>query len=601
MGNIRILSENVVSKIAAGEIVERPSSVVKELIENSIDAGSTSIRVELRQGGKKLIKVSDNGEGMNKDDALLSLERHATSKLKNINDLFTIKTLGFRGEALPSIASVSRFSITTRTKDELVGTTINVMGGTIKSVEETGCPHGTIVELRDLFYNTPPRLKFLKTTETELRNIIDVIQREALSRTDVRFEVLNDGRDLINLPQRNSIDERLSEIFPDTNLYKIYAEDEDISVHGYMNGPDESRSTTQRLYTYVNFRAIRDRLLTRIAIESYGRILEKGRYPQGVLSIQIPIREVDVNVHPTKNEVRFRSPRKVGDLIKYAISEMLTSAPWIKDYHKRVEKAVYEFHEFRKGYELRDLKKNKRSESHKEGGYIKDHKYEVSLSSESPSYIETEVNRDKEQDREDIFGNKGYFSSLKIVGQVGDLYIVCESSNGIVLIDQHAAHERINYEKLKESYLNKNKIEIQELLIPTTIELSPYESELLKMNLEDIENIGIKIEEFGEGAFLVRSIPAIFKNTDIKRLIKDMIGEIAATDKEKSLSERIDNIISTIACHSSIRANDVLNHEQIKALLEDLDYAKFPHSCPHGRPIARELSFTELEKMFKRS
>jgi len=406
---------------------------------------------------------------------------------------------------------------------------------------------------------------------------------------------------LINLPERNSIDDRLPEIFPDTDLYKVYAEDEGISVHGYMNGPDESRSTTQRLYTYVNFRAIRDRLLTRIAIESYGRIIEKGRYPQGVLSIRIPIHEVDVNVHPTKNEVRFKSPRRVGDLIKHAISEMLTSAPWIKDYHKRVENAVYEFHEFRKGYELRDFEKDNRSESHGGGKYIEDHKYGFSLGYESPSNIKTEVIRDKEQDREDIFGKKGYFSSLKIVGQVGDLYIVCESNNGIILIDQHAAHERINFEKLKESYLNKNKSEVQELLIPITLELSPYESELLKMNLEEIEKIGIKIEEFGEGAFLVRSIPAIFKKADLKGLIKDVIGEIAATDKEKSLSEKLDNIISTIACHSSIRANDVLDHDQIKALLEGLDYARFPHSCPHGRPVARELSFTELKKMFKRS
>jgi len=215
--------------------------------------------------------------------------------------------------------------------------------------------------------------------------------------------------------------------------------------------------------------------------------------------------------------------------------------------------------------------------------------------------VKTEIRGEEEQDREDIFGKKGYFSSLRIVGQVGDLYIVCESRNGITLIDQHAAHERINYERIKESYLNKEKIETQELLIPSTLELSPSESELLKMNLEELGSIGINIEEFGEGAFLVRSIPAIFKNADLKGLIKDMIGEIAATDKEKSLSDRLEHIISTIACHSSIRANDVLNHEQIRALLEDLDYAKYPHSCPHGRPVARELSFTELEKMFKRS
>src|SRR3990170_700528 len=521
MGKIRILPDKIVSKIAAGEIVERPASVVKELLENSLDAGSTEIKIELKTGGKKLILISDNGEGMTRDDALLSLERHATSKIRDAENLFSIKTLGFRGEALPSIAGVSRFRLITKTKDEIVGTKITIDGGTIKRVEEIGCPNGTTVEVNDLFYNTQPRLKFMKTTETELSNILDIIQREALSHPNVGFEVLHEERTLLHLPHRKSIGERFPEIFPNTELFEIEAKAEGIKIYGFMSNPQDERTTSQKLYTYVNRRTVRDKFLTRMVIDSYGRLIERGISE---------VLEKDTALKIANNQVQTK-----GD-------EMATS-------HKPVIKSA----------SSSDVAKP-----------------------------------------ENLFKEEGFFSTLEVIGQLGELYIICASARGMILIDQHAAHERINYERLKDAYLTR-ELEAQELLFPLLIELSPDEVELLGQYSEEIASLGIKLEEFGKSSFLIRSVPALLKGTALEKLLKDIIGELSMLGKEKGLSERMDHIISTMACHSSIRAGKELNHEKMKAILRDLDCARFPHSCPHGRPVAKELTYEELEKMFKRS
>ncbi|HXG30472.1 MAG TPA: DNA mismatch repair endonuclease MutL [Thermodesulfobacteriota bacterium] len=586
MGKIRILPDEIVSKIAAGEIVERPASVVKELLENSLDAGSTLIRVELRAGGKGLISVSDNGEGMTRDDALLAIERHATSKIRDIGDLFSIKTLGFRGEALPSIASVSRFRLTSKTREEIIGTRISIEGGTIKTVEETGCPAGTTIEVRNLFYNTPARLKFMKTQETELASVLDIVQREALPRPDVGFEVSHEGKTLIQLPERKTVEERLSEIFPGTELFRVEAESDGVRVYGFMSGPLDTRSTTQRLYTYVNRRAVRDRFLTRIVIDSYGRSIDKGKFPQGVLFIEAPASEVDVNVHPTKNEVRFRRPTLVGDLIRASVMAMLKEAPWIKGYHQRVENAIQVFFEKGRAFETVRLDKPSGNPHSQEKG-------------SSPSIEDVSLSPYKPHSNA-LFKREGFFSGLEIIGQLGRLYIICASKRGMILIDQHAAHERINYERIKNAYM-RDGIEIEELLFPLAVELSPYEAGLVSRHRKDIESLGIRLEEFGRDSFLIRSVPSILKNADIERVLKDMIGEIATLGEEKSLGSQLDRVISTMACHSSIRANEELNGEKMRSLLEELDRAEFPHSCPHGRPVATEITFEEIEKMFKRS
>ncbi|GJM16439.1 MAG: DNA mismatch repair protein MutL [Thermodesulfobacteriota bacterium] len=609
MGKIRILSDNVVSKIAAGEIVERPASVVKELVENSIDAGSKSIKIELESGGKKLIEVSDDGGGMSRDEALLSLERHATSKIKDVNDLFSVKSLGFRGEAIPSIASVSRFKITTRLNDAVIGTMISGEGGKIRKVEETGSPAGTTIEVKNLFYNTPVRLKFMRKIETELSNVLDIVQREAMSRPEIGFEVVSSGKTILSLSKRENLIDRLSDIFPNTELQSIYAEAEGVKVSGFMSSPLDTRSTTHKLFTYINKRAVRDKFLTRIVIDAYGKMLEKRKFPQGAIFIDIPSPEVDVNVHPTKNEVRFRNQRLIADLIRSAILKMLREAPWIKSYKQRVENSISEFLDTNKP---QSTYQNPQSHARGERNFSEDVQDFSRLETrDQTSYVE-EIKPSRhigheyrlsqnENQSEGLFGSGGLYSSLKIIGQIRELYIVCASQNGMVLVDQHAAHERINYEKIKRAYLEKKDLEVQELLVPEVLELPPNESSLINKHIGDFDSLGLRIEGFGNNSFLIRSVPALLKNVDSSLLVKDVLSEIAGEGKEESISEKIDLVIATMACHSSITANFELSYNEMKALLEELDRMDFPHSCPHGRPVAQELSYYDIERMFKRS
>ncbi len=596
MGKIRILSDNLVSKIAAGEIVERPASVVKELVENSIDAGSTRLTIELESGGKRLIRVSDDGEGMTRDDSILSLERYATSKIREIKDLFSVSTLGFRGEAIPSIASVSRFKMTTRTHAEVIGTVIVVEGGVIRSVEETGAPPGTTVEVRNLFYNTPPRLKFMKKTETELSNVLDIVERESVSRPGIGFELISEGRTLLRLPARETVPERISEIYPGIDLYPVEAKGQGIRISGFMGSPLDTRSTTQKLFTYVNGRSVRDRLLTRILMDSYGRMLEKGKFPQGVLLIEISAGDVDVNVHPTKNEVRFENARLVGDLIRQSITAMLEKAPWLKGIGERSEIFTGRFARLSESAGVYGL------------GY---HDIENPGLRNSPEFqgavqnvhgsAATGIIPEPRLEPGGLFGEAGFYSRLSVLGQLGDLYIICASSGGMILVDQHAAHERVNYEKLIKAYTRDGALQTQDLLVPEVLELSPHESDILTRHSGDLERIGLGVESFGDNTFIIRRVPALLKNTDLKRLVTDIVSEIKESGTEKSLTEEIEKIISTMACHSSIRANYELNHDKMKALLAELDLAEFPHSCPHGRPVARELSYMDIEKMFKRT
>lgn len=609
MGKIRILSDNVVSKIAAGEIVERPASVVKELVENSIDAKSRSIKIELESGGKKLIEITDDGEGMSRDEALLSLERHATSKIKDINDLFSVKSLGFRGEAIPSIASVSRFKITTRISDDVIGTMITGEGGKIRKVEEIGCPSGTKIQVKNLFYNTPVRLKFMRKIETELSNVLDIVQRQAMSRPEIGFEVVNSGKTILNLPRRDNTIGRLSDIFPNTELQIISAESEGVKISGFMSSPLDTRSTTHKMFTYINQRAVRDKFLTRVIIDAYGKMLEKRKFPQGAIFIDIPTPEVDVNVHPTKNEVRFRNQRLIAELIRTAILQMLRDAPWIKSYKARVENTVSEF------LHTKNLEPNydNAPSYNKTQRIFAEEVEEVQRQDQSDQTVfrneikqsrhighEFHISQDKSAG-DKLFDGGGLYSDLKIVGQIRELYIVCASESGMVLVDQHAAHERINYERLRRAYLDDKALEIQELLVPEVLEFPAYESSLINKHIKDFESLGLRIEEFGNNSFLIRSVPALLKNVDSANLVKDVISEIAGDGKEETISEKIDLVIATMACHSSITAKFELSFDEMKALLKELDRMEFPHCCPHGRPVAQELSYYEIERMFKRS
>lgn len=604
MGKIRILSDNLVSKIAAGEIVERPASVVKELVENSIDAGSRRIDIELESGGKRLIRVSDDGEGMTRDDSLMSLERHATSKIREIKDLFSVSSLGFRGEAIPSIASVSRFRMTTRTHDEVIGTVITVEGGIVRSVEETGAPPGTTVEVWNLFYNTPARHKFMRKTETELSNVLDVVERESLSRPGVGFSVTSEGKSLLSLPARENVSDRISELYPGLSLHPIEAGAEGVRLSGFMAGPLDTRSTTQRLFTYVNGRSVRDRFLTRMLIDSYGRMIEKGRFPQGVLFIDMPSGGVDVNVHPTKNEVRFGNARLIGDLIKESVTRMLERSPWLGGHGRSFEHVSVGYGVARESvgvyggtrFDDREIERFTNGSP----AYIKEE--DTRPAAAHPAALEPRLHpREEDAVRKGLFGGGGFYSGLKVLGQLGDLYIICASPGGMILVDQHAAHERINYERLKKAYAGEGAIPAQDLLVPEVLELSPHESDLLSRHSAELAPLGLLVEGFGANTFIIRRVPALLGSTDLGALVRDILSEIKESGAERSLTEKIETVISTMACHSSIRANYELNHEKMNPLLHELDLAEFPHSCPHGRPVARELSYAEIERMFRRT
>jgi DNA mismatch repair protein MutL len=375
-----------------------------------------------------------------------------------------------------------------------------------------------------------------------------------------------------------------------------------------MSGPLDTRSTTQKLYTYVNGRSVRDRFLTRVLIDSYGRMIDKGKFPQGVLFIDMGKGGVDVNVHPAKNEVRFEDARLVGGLIKEAVMRMLETAPWLGGYSRSFGEASAGHGLSRETAAAYGSPANADNENARgmNGHASYGRGYDEGIRTQAQdmhSVVRGPVAHpgEGEMAREGLFGGSGFYSGLRVLGQLGELYIICASAVGMILVDQHAAHERINYERLKRAYAGDGPVPSQDLLVPEVLELSPHESDVLSRHCAELGRLGLLIEEFGENTFILRSVPALLKNTDLKRLVRDIASEIKESGAEKSLTDKIDTVISTMACHSSIRANYELNPEKMKALLEELDLARFPHSCPHGRPVAREISYTEIERMFKRT
>ena len=600
MAKIRTLPDVLVSKIAAGEIVERPASVVKELVENSIDAGATRISIHLQAGGKRLIRVADNGHGMSRDDALMSIERHATSKIRDIDDLFSIGTLGFRGEALPSIASVSRFRMITGAEGSKSGTEIYIEGGVMRKVKESASPVGSSVEVKNLFFNTPPRLKFLKKPETELGRVLEVIQREALSSPKVSFEIFSDGKNIHRYGTSESLAQRVAQIIPGTSLYEIEFEDEVLALRGFLGSPLDPRSSMRRLFTYVNVRPVRDRFINRIIMDCYGRMLEKGKYPQGAIFIERDPALVDVNVHPTKSEVMFENQYEVGQSIRRAIGGMLADAPWMKGHRERTRKALEDFYKGQKDSGSSERRNYSAAASsakmastqvayESELGSSSSHQGASAVFEKSPPLV-----------KEDMFSD-GFYSSLRFLGQVGKLYLVCENSDGIILVDQHAAHERVNFERIKRSYLEEASSCSQKLLIPEVIELTVREINTAQRFADEMGKLGFDFEIFGETAVRVKSVPGFLRDSDYSRVFSDLFDELDGFGDPRSLGEHLDTVCATMACHSSITANRILSQEEAMALFADMDASENPHVCPHGRPVATRISYNMLEKMFKRT
>lgn len=579
MSRIKILSEMLSNKIAAGEVVERPASVVKELVENAIDADSSRITIEVKKGGKSLIRVSDNGVGMDRDDSLLALERFATSKVYDEQGLFSIATLGFRGEALPSIASVSDMEIITKATGADVGTRIVVKGGQIKEVSDVGAANGTMITVNHLFYNTPARRKFLKTDQTEMGHISETVTRTVLALPSIHFRFSHNGRDLGNWSPTEHCLHRITEVMKEdvgVHLREVAYGDGHIRIHGFAGSPEITRTTSRGQYIYVNGRFVRDPVIRHAVMEGYAGRLVRGQFPVAVLFLTLPFDEVDVNVHPTKNTVRFKAPRHVHEVIATGIARtmrsvgrpLLVRGPAVASIRRRPA--------YRVAPEISATGEPKavfRQES-------------VMASSESEPML-------WEKDRT-------AFASMRVIGQLLNSYIVCESEDGLVLVDQHAAHERVLFESMKAAY-EQSGIAVQGNLIPEKLELTHREAGILDSLIENLRKMGLEIEHFGGTTYLIRAVPSIVGDKSVKPLIMNIIDKAAeigfATDFR---GEAADECLMLMACHGAIRANRRLSEDEMKTLLKQMDRLEDPAHCPHGRPTVIRRSVKHIEKDFKR-
>ena len=575
---IQILSAAMASRIAAGEVVERPASVVKELVENSLDANATEIFVWIEKSGSSLIRVRDNGEGMAAEDIDLAVERHATSKLREDEDLFRIATLGFRGEALPSIGAVSRMAITSRPRGAPSGHRLCLDGGKKNEICPIGTAYGTTIEIKDIFFNTPARRKFLKAPATELSHICDVINRMALAHPEVHFRLHHDARTVADYVAVSDPKDRLSQVFgPNvaSRLAPFQSSQDELAARGFLTSAPVSYPNARYLFTFVNRRYVRDKVLNHAVLFGYETLLMKGQYPAVVLFLALPFGEVDVNVHPAKYEVRFRRQSDVHQAVSRAIREALQ--------REAKEPASRGFLTFAGSYS---------------GVNEAPQPYAASplsvLSDTGPVRPVSSASSPRAEGRQ-----QGFFSSMRILGQILGCYLVCATAEGLALIDQHAAHERVAFEKLRRQ-MDAGKVESQSLLISQTVDLSPGEIMLLEQKLGLLNRFGFELEPFGPGAYAITAAPALLPAEDHSQIVRQMVAELAEVDVSAKLRQHLEERLATIACHSVIRANRMLEPDEMRALLGDLDRIEFATQCPHGRPVLLEFRREELERLFKR-
>ena len=613
MSKIKILPEILSNKIAAGEVVERPASVVKELVENAIDAKSTKINIEIGQGGRSLIRISDNGVGMAHDDALLAIERYATSKIYNDDDLYAINTLGFRGEALPSIASVSKFTIITKDKSSVSGTRIDIEGGKIKKVSDAGAPDGTMISVHHLFFNIPARRKFLKTVNTEMGHIGDVVSCCALARPDIQFRLIHNQKEIKNWPSvRSPIDRVIDVLGSDlqSSLYPFDYNDGYVTLSGWTSDPAITRSTSQKIYLFVNGRLIRDRGIQYAIFEGYrGRIM-KGRFPVAVLFIDLPPDQVDVNVHPTKHEVRFARQRQVYEAVKTGVLNIWQNQPKAQWANPKPPPAEVK--------ETRPLSFNrppankpelydfivKRSNSTPEQwpSKVSANPFPPEAENKAPETL-TIQNKPFQQapaSRQAHLWEQKKFADATVIGQFNNTYILCEGNGELIVVDQHAAHERIAYERLKKARRSNRLPSSQKLMIPETFDLGYRETAIIEQMIDDLNSIGLEIEHFGGNTFVVKSVPVLIADREIRPLIIEIAEAMDAYGYSPGLEDSLDQCIILMACHSAIRAHQSLSIKEMKELLVQLDQCENPFHCPHGRPTFVQWSVKILEKSFKR-
>jgi len=601
---IRVLPTELASQIAAGEVVERPASVVKELVENAIDAGATDIRIETREGGRRLIRVSDNGAGIPTDELELAFSRHATSKLFTIDDLSHIQTLGFRGEALASIASVAQVMCVSRARSEPVGSRIRIEAGTVIDRSGTGAPAGTVITVENLFHSVPARLKFLKSDATERRHVDALVSRYALAYPAIRFHLTHDGRAAFQTTGGGSMKDVLVAVYgvevaeqmlaltpqPPLPTAEQMTSGEGVQVSGYVSAPALSRANRNDLTIFVNGRWVQDRGLSAAIIQAYHTLLMVGRYPICVVRVDLPPGEVDVNVHPAKTEVRFRSSDAVFRAVQRSVRRTLVDRAPIPTIAPRPEspwQPVVDQHELgftRSSLQPAESPEPQPTTQSSDRSTTRIPPYPHTIPSAQPSPQPATLT--------------GELPLLRVIGQIGSTYIITEAPDGMYLVDQHAAHERVLFEKFMADKAGQH-VAVQNLLNPLPIEFTPEDSTLIEEQRATLAAIGLSLEPFGGSTWLVRSVPAILANDDIRAVMADLVADLLAGDVPFAADEEA-KLITRVCKRAAIKAGQVLSHQEMQELIRQLEACRSPRTCPHGRPTMIHLSAEQLAKEFGR-
>jgi len=587
-----VLPEEVASKIAAGEVVERPSSIVKELLENALDAGAKDITIELRGGGKDLIRIVDNGSGIEPGDVPLAFERHATSKILTVADLYDVRSFGFRGEALPSIAAVSRVEMATRRRGDVAGTRIVVENGRILANEAVGCPEGTTIAVSRIFDSLPVRKKFLRQDSTEQGHCLDIIIRVLLPHGRVRAKVAAATRTLLEIPRTENLQERIVLMLGSdlrNHLLPVEGEGPGMRLTGFVSRPDFTRSSTRSMFFYVNGRYVRDVVLSQAVMNAFRNLLEARKYPACALFIEMPPDSIDVNVHPAKLEVRFRRPQDVRELLQRGLSEALSAlrpttgaSPGVETHRWHAAPGRTGVYEALRRYSITSG---------------------IAVRPSVPASGPVEDVPDFAEGPEGLFSQASAgrtpvsFSSLGYLGQIEGTYLVFSAPGVMILLDQHAAHERILYEKLKRS--KDAGLEVQSLLIPELLEMNPRDFHLLVASRELLQEAGVEVAPFGENTAIVKSVPSLLGQADVKDLVREILDGIS--DSGLPQDEKRNRILIGMACRGAIKAHQALTVDEVRRLCRDLDSIPFASNCPHGRPVFIELPAAVIERMFKRT
>ena len=599
VSQIRILTDDLANQIAAGEVVERPASVIKELVENSIDAQATLIRLDIEGGGKKKIRVMDNGMGMTPNECLLAFSRHATSKISRFEDLQNIRSLGFRGEALPSIASIAKVRCTSARSEIEGGKLVVVEGGEVIEEKDASCSRGTTIEVAQLFYVTPARSKFLKGDSTEFSHITQIVTQQALAYPNIQFHLTHNGREVINTLPTEQLHYRIAELFgPDLakSLIEVDVKSGDYQMKGFVSNPVYTRPSRNAQYCFVNGRFVRDKVIMHATQQGYSHLLPKGQHPAMFLYLMMDPKLVDVNVHPSKAEVRFAFQQDLHQFVAHGVLAALEKNHQV-NLTKREETdiSIQESpHSFSQELNYKVLQLNDKSAPSLHGNLSQP--VRAMLRPEESAMLSQQVNW---FDKTPSPVSNLIYSEFEPLGQLDRSFIIMQGKKGILVVDQHVAHERILYEQFRGAAKN-HKVEVQKLLFPLPIELSAEDTEVLTPNLPRLLELGLELVLFGKNEFLLRSVPAILKNGDHENLIRQTIDALPREAHDDVLNTKYEDLLIMMSCRNAIKINHTLNFDQIQKLISDLEKTSMPYTCPHGRPISLLFDINDILKKFLR-